>query len=124
MSDEFEEEEENTSEEYTIEKVQDHFLSTLKRAVQHTYRDGPENTLDKLELLAFCFLCMLDGVQDGVPAFIVAPFPHKDDKQFHIDYGENYYPENHEIIDDIKCDIASDGDLHELYNNYRLADRS
>jgi hypothetical protein len=45
----------------------------------------------------------------SLPAFILAPLPGKEDKQYHIDNEENYYPENHNA--NIKCDIA--GGLHD-----------
>ena len=45
----------------------------------------------------------------ALPGFRLAPMSHKDDKQYNIDNGENYFPINNE--DDVNCDIA--GGLHE-----------
>jgi len=98
------------SREKTVEEVREEFLEHIRGLVN--YWDGVENytTKDKLQGLAFSILTTLDGCTD-LPSFIVAPLPHKDDKQYKIEEDENYYPENHNI--DVKCDIA--GDLHELY---------
>ncbi len=56
--------------------------------------DMPE--MARLEGLAFSILVALDGEAAAIPAFIVAPYPHPDDKHYHVENGENYYPENHD----------------------------
>lgn len=66
---------------------------------------------ERLEGIAFSILSAIDGCAASLPSFVLAPLPHEDDKQYAIDNGGNYYPQNHES--DIKCDIA--GDLHENF---------
>ena len=76
----------------------------------------------KLEGLAFSIMSSLDGSSGGLPRFIVAPSPHKDDKNFcakeGIDWwkaeGDDrnrhlYWPENKPAT----CDIS--GCLHEQF---------
>lgn len=59
---------------------------------------------DRLDGLAFSLLVMLDGGTE-LPGFKVIPDPHPDDRQYHIDEGENWWP------DDV--DLA--GGLHEVF---------
>ena len=104
------------SREYTTSEVRNIFLEYIHQNIHYWETIKSEhdyNTHEKLEGLAFSILAALDGVAGGLPTFIVAPLPSKDDKQFHISEGDNYYPENHEIEDKIKCDIS--GSLHELF---------
>ena len=60
--------------------------------------------------LAFSMLVMLDG-GSNMPAFVVAPLPHEDDKAYCIEKGEDWFPENHES--NVRCNIS--GSLHELF---------
>lgn len=99
--------------EYTVGEIRKQFLEHIRGLVN--YWDGiPEKTItEKLEGLAFSILVVLDGGAMGLPGFIVAPIPHPSDKQFHVEEGEDYYPDNYEIEGRIKGDIA--GELHELF---------
>lgn len=47
----------------------------------------------------------------ALPGFIVAPFPHEEDKDYMISQGEDYFPSND--AEKINGDIA--GGLHELF---------
>jgi hypothetical protein len=99
------------SREKTEEEVRNEFLNHIRHLVKYwnTIDDRPSE--EKLNGLAFSILAALDGGAGGLCGFIVAPNTHEDDKQYHIDEGRNYYPENHNS--DVKCDIA--GSLHEFY---------
>ena len=101
------------SREYTTEEIREQFLDNVRMLVNYWDRTPKETTKEKLEGLAFSILTILDGCAGDLPGFIVAPSSHPDDKQYHIDNEENYYPENHEIEDKIKGDIA--GGLHESF---------
>jgi len=105
--------------EYTRDEVKDMFISHVKYLINYWDKvkqdiDEPEYTTKyKLEGLAHSILATLDGCNMSLPSFIVAPSPHPEDKQYHIDNdGEEarWFPENHDV--DINCDIA--GGLHEL----------
>lgn len=99
------------SREKTMEEVREEFLGYIEMMINYWDDINSKNTKEKLNGLAFSILSMLDGCSASLPAFIVAPFPHKDDKNFNIEEGNNYYPENN--YTNIKCDIA--GELHEFF---------
>lgn len=102
------------SRELTEIEVRTKFLQHIKDMVRYWEFQSDKTPLEKLDGLAFSILAALDGSSAALPSFIVAPLPHEDDKQFHIDKGTNYYPENHQIKNEIKSDIA--GYLHELWH--------
>jgi len=82
----------------TAEEVRAEFLDCLRSNISYwATREGmPER--EKLEGLTFSFLTLLDGVS-GMPCFDLLIRPHSDDKQFHIDEGQDYY-EDGMIIND------------------------
>lgn len=100
------------SREYTEEEVRQQFLDHVRHLVNYWDKESRvANQKERLNGLAFSILSAIDGCSASLPSFILAPLPHEDDKQYHIDNGDNYYPENHKL--DIKCDIA--GDLNENF---------
>lgn len=100
------------SREFTTQEIEQQFLENVVSAVKYWNRQPGEN-IEKLKGLAFSILVTIDGCSN-LPRFVLAPFPHADDKQYSIDEGENYYPENNS--DNIKSDIS--GALHEQISNY------
>jgi hypothetical protein len=95
--------------ELTCDEVQERFLQQVRVSVQY-WQHLPDKTVgERLEGLAFSIMAILDGVS-SLPVFIVAPLPHPDDKEFHRDEGEHWWPENHTVA--VVCDIS--GGLHEL----------
>jgi hypothetical protein len=106
------------SREFTVEEIRDEFLNHLVVLVDYWYDlDKPKR--ESMEGLLFSVLATLDGVSGFMPGYIVAPSTHEDDKQYHIDNGSNYYPQNHES--DVKADIG--GSLHELIGRYYKEER-
>lgn len=122
--------------ELTKEQVREEFLRTINGIVRHWantpligYPEHEKNIYTRCEGVAFSIMSLLDGCVGGIPGFIVAPCPHPEDKEFALkeakeglDEDEEFtepewYPENHEIEDQIKCDIG--GGLHELLKNYK-----
>lgn len=102
------------SREYTEEEIKEHFLNHVRMLVNYWDKDVPvQSQSERLSGLAFSILSAIDGYSGALPAFILAPSPHKDDKKFSIDCAENYYPQNHKS--NIKCDIA--GSLHGSFFN-------
>ena len=96
----------------TKEEVKEQFLDHVRMLVNYYEKETTKKTLrEKLEGLAFSILVTIDGEDASLPSFILAPMPHEDDKQYRIDNGENYYPENHDS--DVKCDIS--GGLHDSF---------
>lgn len=103
------------SREYTSEEVKQQFIEHVRGLVNYWDRESIVQTQsERLQGLAFSILVAIDGCSTSLPAFVLAPSPHEDDKQYAIDNGDNYYPQNNEL--DIKCDIS--GDLHDSF--YKL----
>lgn len=100
------------SREYNEEEIKQQFLDHVRHLV-HYWDEETRATSQKerLDGLAFSILSAIDGCSASLPSFVLAPLPHEDDKQYAIDNGDNYYPQNHES--DIKCDIG--GSLHECF---------
>lgn len=102
------------SKEYTADEVQEQFLNHIRMLVDYWGEESSNHTqTERLSGLAFSILSAIDGCSASLPGFVLAPLPHEDDKQYNINNGENYYPQNHQV--DINCDIA--GDLH---SHFRL----
>lgn len=90
---------------YTEDEIRRQFLDHVwVTALYWSRANGGGDALDRITGFAHSMLAAIDGAAASLPAFKLVPDPHPDDKQFHIDEGENYYP------DDV--DIA--GSLHEL----------
>lgn len=102
--------------EYTMEEVREIFLRHVHHLIDYWEDEGEAVTSrDRLEGLAHSLLAMLDGCSADAPGFIVAPLPHKDDKERLESLGENWYPENDETL--VNCDIG--GALHDLFYKYK-----
>lgn len=95
---------------YTEAEVRERFLDHV-RAVSKYWADIPFKTAqERCDGVAFSIMVMLDGETFGLPGFTVSPRPHDDDRKFHEERGENWYPGP--LPDDI-CDIG--GALHEYF---------
>ncbi len=84
---------------YTKDEVRQEFLDHIRGMIRYWDSDvvsGSKTRADRLEGLAFSILVMLDG-ESSLPGFRVIADPHPDDMQYHIDEGENYYPEGVDI---------------------------
>ena len=99
------------SKEKTEDEIRTEFLNHIRHLVNYWDKVDKPTSKEKLEGLAFSILAMLDGCSGDICGFIVAPSTHEDDKQYNIDNGEDYYPQNHET--NVKGDIA--GGLHDLF---------
>jgi hypothetical protein len=107
------------SKELTTDEVRKNFLRQVQANID--YWAGipmrPDETLrERLESVVFSTLVIIDG-ESGLPSFILAPDPHPTDKQYNIDNGDDYYPENKEALALIKGDIS--GSLHDLLHAFR-----
>jgi hypothetical protein len=100
------------SREYSEEEIKEQFLEHIRMLVNYWDKDVSNKTqTERLSALAFSILSTIDGCSVSLPAFILSPLPHKDDKEYAIEHGENYYPQNHKLA--VKGDIA--GGLHESF---------
>lgn len=86
-------------------EVREEFLDQIRSDIHYWNNQNERDCKGKLEGLAFSMLLTLDG-STSIPGFQVIPNPHPDDKQYHIDNDEDWYP------DDV--DIA--GGLHEYFH--------
>jgi hypothetical protein len=105
------------SKEYTTEEVRQKVIEHVFHMVE--YWDKVKGEYDqryRMEGLVHSIFVMLDGGSATLPGFVVAPVPHPTDKDYHIEQDEDYFPENHEAVENIKADIG--GSLHELMNVY------
>lgn len=92
------------SREKTTEEVREAFLAHIRNLCFNWSRqEGSKRQI--LEGLAFSILVTLDGC-GPLPGWFLAVKPHPDDKEFHIEEGDDYYPE------ELK-NIA--GNLHERF---------
>lgn len=100
----------NEPREYTEEEVRQIFLNTVRGQIRYWAEhpnpyvaDGETEVYGRVSGLAHSMLALLDGNVGMIPGFKVVPNPHAEDKEYHINRRENWYP------DDV--DIA--GSLHE-----------
>jgi hypothetical protein len=100
------------SRELTPEEVRERFLRHVNGLVDYWDKVEKDTTKEKLRGLAFSILGTLDGCSGDIPGFIVVPCPHPDDREWHMERDEDWWPENNEP--DVICDIG--GSLHELFH--------
>lgn len=77
----------------TVEEVRQEFLDQMKGIGREWLRIQKEENYDTKRTMEG-FLFSIYNVFDGtscLPGFDIIVRPHPDDKQFHIDEGENYY---------------------------------
>lgn len=84
----------STPREYTQDECARILIDYFKIMVDYLEKEKRAQTSkEKLEGLLHSILCVFDGVT-ALPAFDIIPHPHPDDKQFHIENAENYWPYN------------------------------
>ena len=98
--------------EYTPEEVRTKFIKHIKGLIKYWDSLPDKSCKEKMEGLAFSILSTIDGSSIDLPGFILAPYPAKEDKDYHKKNGENYFAYNNP--NKIKCDIA--GSLHENFH--------
>lgn len=64
----------------------------------------------KMEGMMHSMLATLDGCSMDIPGFKIIPMTDESDKDFHIQFGENWYPQE---------DTDIGGGLHEIMRNYK-----
>jgi len=94
--------------ELKIKEIETNFLNMIKSTIEEVEKYKDKSEREKLELLAFSILVNIDGEGGNLPAWILAPDPHKDDKEYNKKNGNNWYPENYKSK--VNGDIS--GSLH------------
>jgi hypothetical protein len=97
-----------TNHELSKVEIRDLFIKHVWAAVDYWKNERVEDIRAKLSGLAFSVLTLIDGCDADMPAFILAPAPHKDDKEYCRNHGLNWYPAE-------LTDIG--GDLHEIWHS-------
>ena len=99
--------------EYTKEEMREKFLKNIESIVRYwsdvNLNPKRDNIKYRCEGVGFSIMGLLDGCNCGMPSMLLIPYPHPDDKQFHIENNENYYPEPTQEM--LEADIG--GGLHE-----------
>lgn len=99
------------SRQMTEKEVREKLLKQLRIDARYWANLEGRTCLEKVEGAIFSTLVALDGEAGDLPAFIVAPNPHPDDRDFLKNEGKNWYPENHKSK--IACNIG--GSLHDNF---------
>ena len=88
------------SREKTKEEVRQEFIDMVKARTHYwATAKGDMTVQERCEGVAFSLMNIFDGTS-GLPAFDIVVRPHPADKQFHIDEGDDYYPDGMVINDD------------------------
>ncbi len=99
--------------EKTTEQVSDEFIGYVNHLFKDATKDFSEENKEKIHTMVFSMLVGIDGESMALPGFILAPNPHKDDKEYNKKEGNDYYPQNHNAK--VNCDIG--GNLHDKWCN-------
>lgn len=101
---------------YTKEEAREQFLGHVKQLVQYWESEtGYTHTKDKLSGLAFSMLVLIDG-RSSMPAMDIVMRPHHEDKQYHIDNGDDYFEDGTVINDDSMLhEMFYQGEGEEMY---------
>jgi hypothetical protein len=79
--------------EYTREETRQLFLEKIWTLVDYWDKeDRPKTKREALQGLAFSILSTLDGSGVGLPPFAVVPLPCSEDKAYHKENGEPWFP--------------------------------
>lgn len=94
---------------YTAEEVRSVFLSHMLELCKYWSHPSRRTTIngtecERMEGLCHSILAMIDGSTLDLPAIDLVLCPHKEDKQYHISEGENWFKKGM-IIND--CTMAS-----------------
>lgn len=96
---------------YTEEEIADMIYAHLEALARYWARESRAiDPYDKCMGMAHSMLSVLSGSTVNLPAFDLIPCPHPDDKSFHEENGENWFPS--------KAKVQLDG-----YNFYRSLER-
>jgi hypothetical protein len=91
---------------FTDAQVKAKFLEYVAKVVKDTSQSNltKEESCRQVAMQIMAGIC---GETQKLPQMILAPLPHKADKEFLIGAGaKNYWPENHEIVKTIKGTIS------------------
>lgn len=102
---------------YTVEEQRNMFLNHLRSLVHYCEHETRSKTSkEKLDMLAFSFLTMIDGVSSEMPGFDLVPRTDASDPECHRDHGENWWPSNAHLDDIDGYEPINGGEhFHDLF---------
>lgn len=103
------------SREKTAEEIEKELIEGIWDSIWFWDTQVEGNAAHKLSGLAHSILALLDGCSD-LPAFLLVPVPHPDDKEYNIQEGNDYYPQNLDAEENVVC---LEGALHEMLYKYK-----
>lgn len=84
----------------TPDELRDKLLRHMKQLARYWATvEGEKSTQERIEGALFSTLAMLDGSSVDIVAFDLVARPHEDEKQWHIDRGENWVEDGTVISD-------------------------
>jgi hypothetical protein len=86
------------SRQYTDEELRDEFLEAVRSIVRYWQNEVRTDRNGAVEGVAFSILNLLDGCS-SMPAFDLVCRPHEDDKDYHIENGDNWIGDGQTISD-------------------------
>lgn len=105
------------SREYGTDEVTAMFLEHMAMMAQYWDEETRAPTShDKLTGLVHSICVMLSGGATGIPKFKVIPDPHPEDKQYHQEIGENWFPDHGDICFALNEIVGN-------FYNYKYMDR-
>lgn len=88
--------------EYTLEEVREEFIGNLRELSTYwATLHGDRPVKERCDGLVFSILTLLDGMSSGSCGFKIIPDPHPEDKQYHMDNEENWYPFEGDIRENV-----------------------
>ena len=75
----------------TEEEVKKELLDHIKMIANYWAKLPDKSAEERCDGVAFSILTMIDGCSGEMPGFDLLVSPHEDDKQYHVDNGDNYY---------------------------------
>jgi len=102
--------------EKTVEEIRDEFVDHVGHLVDYWDTLPDKSCREKLEGLAHSILTTIDGESVALPGYIMIPNSCLQDRDFHIEENENYYPVIDEKSPVRHFDIA--GCLHEVWSRH------
>lgn len=97
------------SKKLTRPQIIDRFLAHINGVAEYAEKESRWKTpREKIRGAIFSVLAAIDGSAAALPAFNLCPAPHPDDRDYHKERGEDYYPAEREHLN-----IA--GELHSAF---------
>ena len=102
--------------ELTTEEARDIFMKQVAGIVKYWQNESRSTPEGRVSGVAHSLLVLIDGGTLNLPAWKVISDPHPDDREYHKENGENWWPESHDL--EHPGDITQGAALHEILYKY------